>query len=115
MRFSSDSAEIVMKHVIALIATLACVAGAARAQEAGNPVKGAAIARQVCAECHAVERGQRPSPNGESPAFETIARTPGMTSIALTAALRTSHRRMPNIILPDDALKDVVAYVLTLK
>jgi hypothetical protein len=44
-----------------------------------------------------------------------IAKTPGMTSIALTAALRTSHRRMPNIILPDEELKDIVAYLLTLK
>jgi mono/diheme cytochrome c family protein len=112
-----------MKHVIALMAIasiavigiLAGVPAAARAQDAGDAVKGAAIARQVCAECHAVERGARPSPNGEAPAFETIAQTPGMTSIALTAALRTPHRRMPNIILPDDELKDVVACLLSLK
>ena len=104
-----------MKYVIALMAVLAGVPGAAGAQEAADAVKGAAIARQVCAECHAVERGARPSPNGEAPAFETIAKTPGMTSIALTAALRTPHRRMPNIILPDDELKDVVAYLLTLR
>jgi mono/diheme cytochrome c family protein len=112
-----------MKRVIALIAAAstaamgaaACASGAARAQEAGDAVKGAAVARQVCAECHAVERGAGPSPGGEAPAFERIAKTPGMTSIALTAALRTPHRRMPNIILSDDELKDVVAYLLSLK
>lgn len=104
-----------MKHVIALTAALAGLVVAVRAQEAGDPVKGVAVARQLCAECHAVERGQRPSPDSESPAFETIARTPGMTSIALTAALRTSHRRMPDIILPDGEMRDVVAYILTLK
>jgi hypothetical protein len=38
-----------------------------------------------------------------------------MTSIALTAALRTSHRLMPNIILANDELADVVSYFLTLK
>jgi hypothetical protein len=39
--------------------------------------------------------GQRPSPNGQAPTFETVAKTPGMTAIALTAVLRTSHRNMP--------------------
>ncbi len=38
-----------------------------------------------------------------------------MTSIALTAALRTSHRTMPNLVLSDDETKNVVAYLLGLK
>jgi hypothetical protein len=29
--------------------------------------------------------------------------------------LRTSHRTMPNIIIPDDDLRNVVAYVLSLQ
>src|SRR5579871_5103399 len=104
-----------MKYVAVLMAALACAAGSALSQEAGNPAKGAVMARQVCAECHAVQRGERQSFNAQAPAFEAIAKTPGMTSIALTAALRTSHRLMPNIILDDDELKDIVAYLLTLK
>jgi mono/diheme cytochrome c family protein len=107
--------EIVMKHVVASMAVLACAAGAVQAQDIGDPVKGAAIAREVCAECHAVERGQPRSPNGAAPAFEAVAKSPGMTSIALIAALRTPHRAMPNIILPEDEQKDVVAYLLSLK
>jgi mono/diheme cytochrome c family protein len=104
-----------MKYVVALMAVLACAMGAAQAQGLGDPMKGAAIARQVCAECHAVERGQHPSSNAQAPSFVAIARTPGMTSIALTAALRTSHRAMPNIVLDDDELKNIVAYLLDLK
>lgn len=104
-----------MKCVVALMAVLACATGPVRAQVSGDPVKGTAIARQVCAECHAVEQGQRRSSNARAPTFEAIAKTPGMTSIALTAALRTSHRLMPNIILADDELRDVVSYLLTLK
>jgi mono/diheme cytochrome c family protein len=104
-----------MKCVVALTTVLACAAGSVRAQDAGDPMKGAAIARQVCAECHAVERGQRHSSNAQAPAFEAIAKTPGMTSIALTAALRTSHRIMPNIVLSDDELRDIVTYLLSLK
>jgi mono/diheme cytochrome c family protein len=104
-----------MKYIIALTAVLACASGAVQAQGSGDPVKGAAIARQVCAECHVVERGQRRSDNGDAPPFEAIAKAPGMTSIALTAALRTSHRRMPDIILRGDDLPDVVTYIMTLK
>ncbi len=104
-----------MKYLIALMAVLACAMGPVQAQSVGDPMKGAAVARQVCAECHAVERGQRQSPNAQAPAFEAIAKMPGMTSIALTAALRTSHRVMPNIVLNDDELRNVVAYFLSLK
>ncbi len=38
-----------------------------------------------------------------------------MTSIALTAALRTSHRAMPNIALAGDDQKNVIAYILSLE
>jgi hypothetical protein len=57
--------------------------------------KGCQFVQQIFSECHTVEKGQRPSPNGQAPTFETIAKTPGMTAIALTAMLRTPHRNMP--------------------
>jgi hypothetical protein len=63
----------------------------------------------------ALRAGDRPLPNGQAPNFETIAKTPGMTAIALTAALRTPHRTMPNVIVADDDLRNVVAYVLSLQ
>lgn len=103
-----------MKHVM-LVAVLACAACPVGAQDMGDSSKGAVFAGLVCAECHAVQRGERRSPNPRAPAFEVVARTPGMTSIALTAALRTSHRTMPNLVLSDDETKNVVAYLLGLK
>jgi mono/diheme cytochrome c family protein len=103
-----------MKYVVAVMAVLACTKGPVRAQDVGDQVQGAAIARHICAECHAVERGQRRSSNVQAPTFETIAKTPGMTSIALAAALRTSHRLMPNIVLADDELRNITAYLLSL-
>jgi hypothetical protein len=44
-----------------------------------------------------------------------LAATPGMTSIALTAALLTSHRQMPKIIQQPDEREDVIAEILSLK
>jgi mono/diheme cytochrome c family protein len=110
-----------MKFIVAAasVATAAfAVAGAmsgAYAQSVGDAAKGRAFAQQICSECHNVDRGQRPSPNGLAPNFETIAKTPGLTTIALNAALRTSHRTMPNIIIPDDDLRNVIAYILSMQ
>jgi mono/diheme cytochrome c family protein len=118
-RSPAEREEEAMKFIVAAagVAAFAIVgtASGAHAQSAGDAAKGRAFAQQICSECHNIEKGQRPSPNGLAPNFETIAGTPGLTAIALTAALRTSHRTMPNIIIPDDDLRDVVAYVLSLK
>jgi cytochrome c len=105
-----------MKRIIALGAFLIVLTAAPiRAQNVSEQLQGAAFAQRICAECHAVQPGQPRSPNGQAPTFETVAKTPGMTAIALTAILRTSHRTMPNIILSDDDLRDVIAYILSLK
>jgi mono/diheme cytochrome c family protein len=100
---------------LALAAAFAAVAGAAAAQEIGRPQKGLALAQQQCAECHAIGRKEVASPNPAAPRFETIATSRGMSATALTAALQTSHRTMPNIVLEADAMRDVVAYILSLK
>jgi mono/diheme cytochrome c family protein len=106
-----------MKPNLAAMTLFALVAAphGAHAQIAGDVAKGHEFAQQFCSECHSVEKGQRPSPNGQAPNFETIAKTPGMTTIALTAVLRTSHRNMPNIIIADEDLRNVTAYVLSLQ
>jgi mono/diheme cytochrome c family protein len=96
-------------------ACLACTADRAGAQNVGNAQAGLAFARTICAECHAVESKAAPSPNAGAPTFLRIANVPGMTATALYAALQTSHRTMPNIPLEADELRDVTAYILSLK
>jgi mono/diheme cytochrome c family protein len=90
--------------------------GNLQAQEIGSPDQGLKIARAACAECHLVDKlpGEQ-SPNLIAPTFEHIANTPGMNSAALTAALRTSHESMPNIIIAGSDLSDVIAYILSLR
>ncbi|SRR5579871_339311 len=85
------------------------------AQDIGNIGRGHQIAQTICSACHQVSKGERGSPNSEAPPFPLLAAVPGMTSIALTAALQTSHRRMPNVVLEPDQRRDVVAYILSLK
>ena len=109
-----------MKRIRRLVWSMTVVASAlatghVEAQETGQPEKGLAFAQQVCVECHAIDKWQLRSPNPAAPRFEAIANVPGMTSIALTVALQTSHRSMPNLILDTNELRNIVAYILSLK
>ena len=102
---------LVLAAAIALPVSISCAA----AQEIGHPNRGLALAQRLCSECHAVEKQRARSPNVDAPRFAAIAATPGMTSIALSAALNTSHRSMPNVLLQADEQADIIAYILTLR
>lgn len=97
------------------VALAAALAGPGVAQEVGSPDRGHAVARRLCAECHAVEAARAASPRLDATPFAAIANTSGMTAMALSAALQTSHRTMPNVILEPTDFSDVVAYILSLK
>jgi len=104
------------KHLIlAAVIALAMPAGHAAGQEIGQSSRGLVLAQRLCAECHAVQKEDSRSPNANAPRFQAIASIPGMTATALSAALNTSHRAMPNIMLPGDEQADIIAYILSLK
>jgi mono/diheme cytochrome c family protein len=88
--------------------------GGAGAQEA-DIAAGKAYAEQVCATCHAVEQGEEESPLYQAPTFQSVSNTPGMTEMALTVWLQSSHPTMPNIVLSQDEIRNVVAYIRSLK
>jgi mono/diheme cytochrome c family protein len=101
--------------LLAAAAALAVSPGLGKAQEVGHAGAGFVLAQRLCSECHAVRRNELQSPNENSPSFQTIALVPGMTAVALAAALNSSHRTMPNIILKADEQADIIAYILNLK
>ena len=99
----------------ALAAILTLAALDAQAQEA-EVAAGHDLARRVCVACHVVD-GERPSRPliAGAPAFRDVANTPGMTAAALHVFLTTTHAKMPNLILKPEEMKDVVAYILSLR
>ena len=114
----------ITRAFIALAAALgATAAGPGQAQTASlpqtaaNPAaqQGLAYARQVCAECHAVEPGVSAMPGAEAPSFTAIAATPGMTAMALNVWFSTSHPNMPNLIIPAGRKEDLYAYFEALR
>ena len=82
------------------IAALLAVPAAAQAQEVGDIEAGHAYAKKVCAECHAVERGEKESPYLDLPSFQAVADEPAITGRALAVWLTNPHPNMPNFILP---------------
>jgi len=73
------------------------------------------IAREKCAECHLVVKERGRSTNDIAPTFATIANIPGITAAALRAALNTSHREMPNLVVRDSDADSIIAYILSLR
>ena len=105
-----------MIHVLSMaFLLLLLVSKPLQAQEVGDPRAGLSLAREVCAACHAVLEGQTRSPNPQAPAFERVAHAPGMTPMALTVFLQTSHKTMPNIMLDTKEVRDVAAYITSLQ
>jgi mono/diheme cytochrome c family protein len=100
---------------VAAVIAVAVLAGPTQAQESGAVLAGHLAVQNLCAECHAVERGQVRSPARSAPPFQAIVQVPGMTSTALHATLTTPHRTMPNVMLAPDDLGDVVTYILSLR
>lgn len=90
--------------------------GAASAEELpGDPVLGRDLALKICQECHHVEAGDRDGELPDPPAFQNLADDPAMTPLALRVFLTTPHTNMPNLILTDTEVDDIIAYIHSLK
>jgi mono/diheme cytochrome c family protein len=100
--------------VVLAAALWVCAGAVAGAQDDGDPSRGRDLAVRVCAACHGIRAGQD-SPDLLAPPFAVIARVRGMSRLALTVALQTSHQAMPNLVLSPDERADVAAYILSLK
>jgi mono/diheme cytochrome c family protein len=85
------------------------------AAHAGDAGRGLVYARTACAACHAVERSETLSPAPNAPSFEELANTPGMTGLALTVWLNSSHETMPEFRVDPNAVDDLAAYLSALK
>ena len=82
--------------------------------EIGDPQAGFDYAHKVCGTCHAVS--QEPSPDPNAPRFRDVANTPGMTPTAIRVWLQAaSHPTMPNIVIEGQQLRNLTAYILSLK
>lgn len=98
-------------------AAMAAMTAPGAAQQVGDPVAGAALSRQWCANCHVVAPGQAATPGtgDAAPTFPAIAAMTSTTALSLRAFLQQPHRRMPDWNLTRTQTDDVIAYILSLR
>jgi mono/diheme cytochrome c family protein len=115
----SDMSPVLRFAALALLATASAACAplhaTAHLDDDSSPRQGLLYATANCASCHAVNAGQMQSPVISATPFQAVANTPGMTATALNVWLHTPHQAMPDFIIPNAAVDDLSAYILSLK
>ncbi len=107
-------AQVPLRAILLLtLMTVANLTGAV-AQEIGNVEAGGEYAIDHCARCHAVDAHTMRSPNPQATPFAQIAVTPGMNARALTVWLSSVHKDMPDLIIEQNDMDNLIAYILSL-
>lgn len=110
-----NMSKIVSGGSVLLAALAVGWAGFAAAQNVGIAERGRAYALANCADCHAVLVTDRSSPAANAPRFADVANTAGMTETAVLVWLQTSHPTMPNFVLEAADMRNLAAYITSLK
>jgi mono/diheme cytochrome c family protein len=101
--------------VIGIAAVCAAAACPSHAQELGNAQRGYVYSEQFCSDCHRIGKESAPAGDPNAPSFSAVAKTKGMTAMALSVWLQTGHPTMPNIRLKPETMNDIIAYIFSLR
>lgn len=104
--------------VIALIflgAILPTKAAAATGPENADITAGDRLAHNLCINCDVVDTRSPVLRTDRVPSFPWIANQEGETATSITVWLNVSHERMPNYTLTDDQIREVSAYIMSLR
>jgi len=90
------------------------LASPAAAQPA-NPEHGHELAQRLCVNCHVVDKNPSGPLRTDVPSFATIAARPGASAEKIAGAIIIPHPAMPGVQLTVAEIRDIVAYILSLK
>jgi len=90
------------------------IAAPASAQRA-DVKRGHELAERICSVCHIVGPNAARTANPDVPTFPAIARKKGVTADYLAGRIIIPHPPMPRTHLTVAEIRDVVAYILSLK
>jgi mono/diheme cytochrome c family protein len=100
----------------AIFAVLLAAAGDALAQgTAPNPAEGRRIAERFCISCHVVAPGAAQAATAGIPTFAAMAQNPAQTPERLAGKMIAPHPPMPGISLTRQEMRDLAAYILSLR
>jgi mono/diheme cytochrome c family protein len=80
-----------------------------------DPTKGRELAESLCSVCHSVGPEVGPPVVAEVPSFRSIANRPDQSQDRLAAAVIIPHPAMPTVSFTNQELRDIIAYILSLK
>jgi mono/diheme cytochrome c family protein len=90
------------------------LAGGTSVAASGDLMRGKQLAEQWCASCHLVSANQATTTT-EAPPFETVARRSTDDLSWLAAFLADPHPPMPQLSLRRDEIRDLTAYIASLR
>jgi mono/diheme cytochrome c family protein len=80
-----------------------------------DPQRGHELAARLCVNCHIVG-GETSGPvRADVPSFRTIGNRPGVTPEHLAGRIIIPHPAMPGVPLTAMEIRDIVAYIMSLK
>jgi cytochrome c len=90
--------------------------GATRAQTTlGDAKQGQELSQRLCSGCHSVSPGPAATVSTDVPTFAAIASRPDITAERLAGRIIVPHPPMPNVQLTVAEMRDIVAYILSLR
>lgn len=76
---------------------------------------GGQIAKTWCVGCHLIGQADQKVANDATPSFAAIAKMNTTTATGLEVFLSTPHTKMPDYTLTRDEIRDVSAYIMSLR
>lgn len=77
--------------------------------------EGDRLAHTLCVNCHVVDSRSPVIRTDQVPSFSWVAQQPGLTQQYITNWLSTSHERMPDFTLSREEIRQLSAYIMSLK
>ncbi len=80
-----------------------------------NQKRGFELAKQLCVNCHVVGEKTQTKIKDAVPSFQVIANKPGQNLERLAGKIIIPHPLMPTVPLTRSEIRDIVAYIMSLK
>lgn len=85
------------------------------AAQSADPSIGRDLAEKQCSVCHKIGASAPGDKTPVAPSFTDISRMPSANELSLKVFLRSSHPKMPNIILSPEEIDSVASFIVGLK
>ena len=80
-----------------------------------DPQQGRSVAERLCSACHLIAQSSAGALPADVPSFAAIANKDGQTMEAMAGRIVIPHPPMPAIALSREEIRNVVAYIMTLR